>query len=147
VIAVSIRHDRIDGFWFTVMHEFSHIAHKDPISVDSGLVDAETGVAVRLAGNEVEERADSEAANALIAKKEIESFIRRVGPLYSRDRVVQFANRIRIHPGIIVGQLQHRKEIGYAALRDMLVKVRDNVTSTAVTDGWGQIVSPSVTRR
>jgi HTH-type transcriptional regulator/antitoxin HigA len=129
------------------MHEIAHILHGDPISVDRGMVDAEEGVLVRLVGNEAEHRADQEAAASLIPAKEIESFIGRIGPLYSRDRVIQFANRIHIHPGIIVGQLQYRKEIGYRSLRDQLVKIRDVVISSALTDGWGQAISPSVTRR
>jgi len=148
VMAISLRHDRVDGFWFTVMHEFSHIRHGDAISVDSGMVDAVTGVvAVQLAGNEVEDRANSEASASLVATREMESFISRVGPLYPRQRIIQFANRIRIHPGIIVGQLQHRGEIGYASMRDQLVKIREHVVSTALTDGWGQTISPTVARR
>jgi HTH-type transcriptional regulator/antitoxin HigA len=147
IIAVAIRHDRVDGFWFTVMHEFSHVRHGDPNSVDRSMVDPEEGVLVRLAADQAEDRADKEAADSLIPTKEIESFIGRVGPLYSRDRIIQFANRIRIHPGIIVGQLQYRGEIGYGSMRDQLVKIREIVVSTALTDGWGQAISPSVTRR
>jgi HTH-type transcriptional regulator/antitoxin HigA len=147
IIAVTLRHDRIDGFWFTVMHELSHVRHGDPISVDRVMIDAEEGVLVRLATDEAESRADNEASNSLIPSAEMDSFIRRIGPLYPKDRIIQFANRIRIHPGIIVGQLQYRREIGYRSLRDQLVKIRDIVTSTALTDGWGQAISPSMTRR
>jgi HTH-type transcriptional regulator / antitoxin HigA len=147
VIAVSIRHDRMDGFWFTLMHEFSHVAHGDPLSVDTEMVDPVLGVTVKLVQDEAELRADAEAASSLIPSREMGSFINRIGPLYSRDRIIQFANRIRIHPGIIVGQLQYRKEIGYSAQRDLLSKIRDNVTATALTDGWGQSISPSVVRR
>ena len=147
ILAVSLRHDRIDGFWFTVMHEFSHIRHGDPISVDTAMVDGTMGVNARPAQNDTEERADREASSLLIPNSEIESFISRVGPLYPRDRIIKFANRIHIHPGIIVGQLQYRGEIGYASMRDLLVKVRDSVISTALTDGWGQAISPSVIRK
>lgn len=142
IIALSIRHDRIDGFWFTLMHEFEHIKNEDPISVDSELVDGTRGVRVSLTNDVAEDRANSGAASSLIATSEMDSFIRRVGPLYSRDRVIQFANRLKIHPGIIVGQLQNRKELGYSALRDFLVKTRDSVTSTALTDGWGHSITP-----
>ena len=145
VVALSIRHDRMDAFWFTLMHELSHVRHRDPDSVDAGLIDIHGIVA--LSGNDVEERANQEAASSLIPEKEIKSFISRTGPLYSRQRIVQFANRIKIHPAIIVGQLQHRKQIGFAALREFLVKVRDVVISTTLTDGWGHIISPGVKRR
>ena len=137
VIALSLRYDRIDGFWFTLMHEFMHVRFGDPISIDAGLVDGTKGVAVMLVEDEAERRANREAANALIPAGEMDSFVRRVGPLYPRTRVIQFANRLRTHPGIIVGQLQHRQELGYMALRDVLVKIREFVTATALTDGWG----------
>lgn len=141
VIALSIRYDRIDGFWFTLMHEFAHILHGDGISVDTDLIDNAKGIVGRLTENVAERRADAQAANSLIPHDEMESFIRRVGPLYSRERVIQFAHRVKIHPGIIVGQLQHKGEVGYSALRDLLVKVRTIVTTSALTDGWDQTTS------
>ena len=76
-------------------------------------------------------------ADHLIPRKEIDSFIARVRPSYSRVRINQFANRIKVHPGIVVGQLQRRDEIKYSQGRDALVKIRDLVTQSAVTDGWG----------
>lgn len=143
VIAVSIRFDRIDSFWFTVMHEFSHIKHGDSHSFDANLVGVDaTGASVMLADSDVEAKANEAAADSLIPDEEMESFIRRLAPYYSRDRVIQFANRLRIHPGIVVGQLHRREQIGYSALREFLVKVRAIVTSTALTDGWGQTISP-----
>jgi HTH-type transcriptional regulator/antitoxin HigA len=143
VIAVSIRHDRIDGFWFTVMHECAHIRNGDMLSVDTSLVDATKGVNVALVEDEAERRANEEAAAALVPPNELESFIRRVGPLYREERIIQFANRIKIHPGIIVGQLQYRKELGYMSMREFLVKIRESVISTALTDGWGQFITPA----
>src|SRR5579872_1372996 len=107
VIAISLRYDRVDGFWFTLMHEFAHIKNGDGLSVDAGLVDGTTGVAVALVEDEAERKANFQAADSLIPSAELDSFIRRVGPLYPKARVIQFANRLRIHPGIIVGQLQH----------------------------------------
>jgi HTH-type transcriptional regulator/antitoxin HigA len=126
------------------MHECAHIRNGDTLSVDTGLVDGTKGITVSLVEDVAEERANREAAASLIQPDELESFVRRVGPFYPRDRVIQFANRLKIHPGVIVGQLQHRKELGYMALRDLLVKVRDHVVATALTDGWGQMIAPSV---
>lgn len=143
VIALSLRYDRVDGFWFTLMHEFAHIKHGDPLSVDSGLVDPTKGVAVTLVEDEAERRANADAANSLVSTSELDSFVRRVGPLYPRARVIQFANRLKTHPGIIVGQLQHRRELGYMALREVLVKIREHVISTALTDGWGNAIAPA----
>ena len=142
VIGVSVRFDRIDAFWFTLMHEFSHIYHGDALSFDMNLVGGDdSDEQPMLLEDEMERRANEEAASSLIAAKDIDSFIRRVGPLYSKQRIVQFANRIKIHPGIIVGQLQNRDEIGYSANREMLTKIREVVAQTALTDGWGRTIN------
>jgi HTH-type transcriptional regulator/antitoxin HigA len=138
VIVVSMRLDRIDNFWFTVFHEFKHIQNGDSLSVDSGLVGDDPQSIPVLIQEESEGLANEEAAGALVPQSELESFIRRVGPLYSKQRIVQFAHRIKIHPGIIVGQLQRRAELGYSSHRDLLPKIRDVVTETAITDGWGE---------
>lgn len=140
VIAVSVRFDRIDNFWHTVLHELSHIRHSDALTVDTEVIPGRS----RLPIDPVEDRANHEAASALVPPDELESLIRRLSPLYSAQRVVQFANLVRMHPGIIVGQLQHREEVGYQALRRFLVKIREIVTETALTDGWGHTV-PSLT--
>jgi HTH-type transcriptional regulator/antitoxin HigA len=42
-----------------------------------------------------------------------------------------------VHPGLVVGQLQFRDEIPYTHFHKYLVKVREIITRTAVTDGWG----------
>jgi HTH-type transcriptional regulator/antitoxin HigA len=144
VIALSIRFDRIDAFWFALMHEFAHIAHGDALSVDTDLIDGTIGIAVMLVEDEAERRANERASTSLIPSQELESFIRRVGPLYSKERIIQFANKVKIHPGIIVGQLQHRNEIGFSSNREMLIKIRALVTETALTDGWNKMFSPGV---
>jgi len=142
VIAISTRFDRIDAFWFTVMHEFSHIKNGDSLSVDNEIV-SESGAPTHTDDSH-EARANLEAAGLLIPREEIDSFVRRMGPLYSKDRIVQFAHRVKIHPGIIVGQLQHRGEVAYSMHRDLLVKCRSNVIDTALTDGWGKTITPGV---
>lgn len=139
VIALSVRFDRIDSFWFTLFHEFKHIQNGDAVSVDADLVGE--GAMLTEAKSDMERRADAGAARALLPPDKLESFIVRVGPLYSKARINQFANRMQIHPGIIIGQLHHRGEIDWKANREMLAKVREIVTGTALTDGWGKTIS------
>jgi HTH-type transcriptional regulator / antitoxin HigA len=145
VIAMSIRHDRLDNFWFTLMHEFAHIKHGDCYSVDTNLIpDGSNGIRILTASDAAELAANEAAAHTLVPKEEMDSFVRRLSPYYSAERIVQFAHKVKIHPAIIVGQLQHRGELGYSALRDFLVKIRSVVIETALTDGWGQNISPGL---
>jgi HTH-type transcriptional regulator/antitoxin HigA len=85
---------------------------------------------------EIEERADAQAADMLIPKCEMDSFIARTHPFYSKQRIVQFAILHKIHPGIVAGQLQYRGETNWSANREMLEKVRDILLSQAMSDGW-----------
>lgn len=137
VIAMSLRYDRIDNFWFTLAHELSHIRHRDEARVDANLVgeDAEPNE------TDIEARANLEAAEYLLSKDKIESFILRVKPFYKKERIIQFSNLHKVHPGIVIGQLQARSEVGYHQYREFLVKVRAIVTARALTDGWGQIIN------
>jgi HTH-type transcriptional regulator/antitoxin HigA len=134
-IAMSMRYDRIDSFWFTLAHELKHVLDGGESPIDTRLVGKDRQPTEEKPQEEKD--ADHFAAQFLVPSEEIESFIRRVRPLYSKVRINQFANRIGVHPGIVIGQLQHRQEIGWMHSREMLVKVLDTVTSTAFTDGWG----------
>jgi HTH-type transcriptional regulator/antitoxin HigA len=131
VIAMSLRFDNIGSFWFALLHEIDHIEHRDAFSFDD-LQSKPNGAA--------EERASLNAADLLVPRRELEEFIRACAPRYSEARINNLATRLQIHPGIIVGQLQHRCEVSYAAHRKLLTKVRDLVTQFAFTDGWGQPV-------
>lgn len=129
VVAMSLRYDRIDNFWFTLFHELIHIKYKDASPVDVDLSGKEQP--------EIEKRANSEAAEHLIPKYKLNSFISRNKPLYYTKRVVQFAQAGRIHPAIAVGQLKFRGELPPTHLNSLQVKVREHILGYAMTDGWG----------
>lgn len=144
VIALSLRFDRLDSFWHTLMHEIGHLANLD------GLGNQERPLDVDLIGEraaptsslpEPERKANLFASDFLVHRDELQDFIARTKPLYSKSRIRGFAGRIRVHPGIVVGQLQFQKEIGWSHNREMLAKVRDLVSSSALTDGWGHLAA------
>jgi HTH-type transcriptional regulator/antitoxin HigA len=137
VVAMSLRYDRLDWFWFTLSHELSHVKHGDGLSIDRDLVGTKRQRSEDKP--EFEQRADREACEFLVPQAELRSFITRVRPLYSRKRIIQFANLHQVHPGIVVGQLQFREEMPYSHSRDMLEAVRHIIIDSAVTDGWGYL--------
>ena len=140
VIALSLRFNRVDGFWHTLIHDLMHIVNGDvtPSSVPRLDIDI---FGEHVADDEerppAEVRADSDAADFLIPQGELDSFISRVRPYYSKRKISSFAESLGVHPGIVVGQLQHRGEIPFAHSRDMLEKVREVICDATVTDGWG----------
>ena len=107
--------------------------------VDCGAVDASLVGESRVEPlNDLEARAEREGAAFLIPPERLRSFIVRTRPFYTKEKLQGFALRQGVHPGIVSGQLQHLKELGWDAHRDLLVKVRDRLVSAALTDGWGQ---------
>ena len=147
VIVLSLRYDRIDHFWHTLMHEVGHVRFGDGLENDIAVLDIDIvadKTPLTIVQPDFEVRADEFATNAIISTHEMEDFIRRVRPFYSGVRVQGFAQRMGVHAGLVVGQLQHRGEIGYANLRRTLTPVRRFVTASGLTDGWGQNLSIAV---
>lgn len=134
VIGMSLRYDRIDNFWFVLRHEIEHVLRRDAsLDLDLG-PDMET---LDPDLPEQERIANAAAADFCVPSQRFAGFIQRVQPLYSEQRVIGFARTVGVHPGIVVGQLQ--KKLGrYDYLRKHLVKVRDVVTQSAMTDGYGR---------
>lgn len=89
--------------------------------------------------SEAEKNADLFATAFLIEQSSLDDFIMRVGPLYAKQQILGFANRIGVHPGIVVGQLQFRKEIPWSSYRQALEKVRHIIIQSSLTDGWGHM--------
>jgi HTH-type transcriptional regulator / antitoxin HigA len=137
VVALSLRFDRIDAFWHTLLHELVHIKNGDKRSIDSDLVGDARGLEAGTRLPDVEERTNVEACDLLIPADKLESFAFRTRPLYSKKAIIRFAQSIGVHPGIVVGQLQHRKEIPWTHSREMLVAIRQLILGKALTDGWG----------
>ncbi len=133
VIAMSLRYDRIDNFWFVLLHELAHIKSCDR-SIDVDLVGSSAQPTDEKP--EVERKADRMAAKLLIPPRTIGAFVQRHRPRFSKKVIQGFADYLGVHPGIVVGQLQYRKDISYSHSREMLVPVRDLVTDVAYTDGW-----------
>jgi HTH-type transcriptional regulator/antitoxin HigA len=140
VVVLALRFDRIDAFWFTLLHELGHVRAGDgqktaTVSLDTNLIGE--GATRSEDKPEFERKADEFATAYLLHPSKLSSFIARIRPLYSKEKIRAFAKVNGVHPGIVVGQLQHRGEITWAHNREMLAKVRDVITRAALTDGWG----------
>jgi len=140
VVVVSLRYDRIDWFWQTLIHELIHVKRRDGRTEHPHL-----DIDILAQTDEREQAVNATAAATLIDRVAIQDFVARVSPLYSKERIRGFAARMRVHPGIVVGQLQHlgveRGGIPWTNSREMLVPIRQHVAGTALTDGWGHVVT------
>jgi HTH-type transcriptional regulator/antitoxin HigA len=115
VIALTLRYNRIDSFWFTLMHELAHIVlgHKG-IYFDN-LQDLEN--------NSEEEKADKLSCDWLINRNALESFVNERKSKFSHKAIMKFAESQKRHPGIIVGRLQYERRMPYKNHRKYLIKV------------------------
>jgi HTH-type transcriptional regulator/antitoxin HigA len=133
VIGMTLRFDRIDNFWFVLRHEIEHVLRGD--GKETAILDTDTGEVIDdLPDYEVQ--ANAAGAEFCVPQEQLDDFCLRVGPFFSEQRVVLFAQRIGVHPGLVVGQLQ-RKLDRHDFLRKHQVKVRSCVLPSADVDGWG----------
>lgn len=103
VIGLSFRYSRIDNFWFTLMHELSHIVlHYEQL--DTPIFDDLDEESPDL----IEKQANRLAKNSFVDK----STWRNCKANYQTgDEVVyEFAKEVGIHPAIIAGLLQYEKK-------------------------------------
>jgi HTH-type transcriptional regulator / antitoxin HigA len=126
VIAMTLRYDRIDNFWFCLMHELAHVArhldHEQAPFYDDLDVGAED--------NPKEKEADSLAGEALIPN---EAWSKSpASRLRSPEAIQQLATKLRIHPAIVAGRYRHEYRsyrvlnqfVGHGQVRRMFKETR-----------------------
>lgn len=100
LLLLSFRYLSDDHFWFTFFHEAGHLllhGHESLFLEDTGDENAR------------EEREANEFAAKLLIPHEFGSDLQSVKP--DAFQIIEFAHRIGIAPGIVVGQLQHSGKI------------------------------------
>ncbi|MDI3470718.1 MAG: hypothetical protein OJF62_002781 [Pseudolabrys sp.] len=108
IIQMSLRMKTNDHFWWTFFHEAAHII----LHRGQNFLDDKNGV-----GGGVEEQADRWAENILVGKARFERF--KSSRPRSKNEIVKFADEIEVHPGIVVGMLQHSGIIPYSAFNGL----------------------------
>jgi HTH-type transcriptional regulator/antitoxin HigA len=104
VIGLTLRYDRLDNFWFTLMHELAHIArHYD--SDISLFYDEIEGIKI-IDLDEKEREADTLAEESLLPKAKWEISPARLVP--SSMAANSLAQELGVHVAIIAGQIRHK---------------------------------------
>ncbi len=119
VIGMTLRYDRIDNFWFTLMHELAHVSlHMGRPNGETGFVDDLSLRGVDSAGDDnTEEEADELAQDSLIPQE-----IWDDGTLLDDPRpiaVMHLASEAQVHPSIVAGRVRY--ESGNYRLLSQLV--------------------------
>jgi HTH-type transcriptional regulator/antitoxin HigA len=143
VIGMTTLHDRIDNFWFVLRHEIEHVLQRDGMEIEVIDVDLARSMGDNMHATDQERIANAAAADFCVPQKDMRSFIARKNPFFAERDVLGFARRAQVHPGIIVGQIQHQTS-RWDLLRKHLVKIRQYVLPGAIVDGWGQVAPVSL---
>jgi len=103
IVALTLRHDRVDNFWFALLHELAHVAKhlkpETPVFIDD--LD-------RANLQTVEGEADAMAQEALIPNKSWSAA--KVRQTLASEDVIAYADEIGVHPAIVAGRLRHEEK-------------------------------------
>lgn len=125
IIGLTLRYDRLDNFWFTLMHELSHISlhyNQDVSLYYDELDNNQVGI------DEKEKEADALAEESILPKAKWEVSPARLIP--SSMAANSLAKELDVHVAVIAGQIRHKGN-KYIYLNKVIngAKVRDNFTN------------------
>ena len=117
VIGLTLRHDRLDNFWFCIIHEMAHVwKHLSPenrLLIDD-LELHDSGGSTRC---EIEDEADQLSQDALIPPDQWALFCEKTKP--TQQRVMDFAQSINVHPAVVAGRVR-RETKNYRRLSSLI---------------------------
>ena len=112
IVAMTIRYDRLDNFWFVLFHELSHIHLHFQTEQDTDFFDDS-----EVESNDIELEADEFALNALVPPEMWNNCISRFS--LDTDTARTEAEQFQIHPSLIAGRIRHERQ-NYTVLNDVI---------------------------
>jgi HTH-type transcriptional regulator/antitoxin HigA len=104
VIGLTLRHDRLDNFWFTLLHELGHIFLHRERGLSNGFFDEE-GASSK---DELEDEADSFAESAFLPNEVWrKSFVRFAK---SARQILEFAEARGVSSAIVAGRIRRERQ-------------------------------------
>jgi HTH-type transcriptional regulator/antitoxin HigA len=107
LVQLSLRGKTADILWFTIFHEIAHIIKHSKKEFFIEIDDK----SIHKSPEELE--ADDYAAETLIPALQLNAWLKKNGRL-NAGVISDFANELNIAPGILVGRLQHLKQVKYS---------------------------------
>ncbi len=104
VVGMTLRYDRLDNFWFCLLHELAHIGRHMEGNGDAFFVD---DLDLRSKDDDQREReADEWAEEALIPPKDWDEHAAQDAPTVGN--AISLAQRVNVHPAIVAGRIRRK---------------------------------------
>jgi HTH-type transcriptional regulator/antitoxin HigA len=112
VIGMTLRYDRLDNFWFVLIHELVHIRDHLRKGVLEDVFDD-----LDLEGDDLEKETDRIAGNLLLPEEVWASALARY--VRSVESIMRLATDLGIGPAIIAGRIRHEAD-NYVILQNLV---------------------------
>ena len=119
VLALNDRFKYADSFWFSLFHEIKHVFQKKKTKVIIKCDDEFWKLE-----DELEKEANDFANEILIPREQYCDYFDDKGRYISKNDVERFAKYMGVHPGVVVGRLQHDGRIAHSSMTNMRQKYR-----------------------
>jgi HTH-type transcriptional regulator / antitoxin HigA len=103
IVALTLRHDRLDNFWFALLHELVHV--QKHLKKSTSHVFIADNLDDKTRSSQEEREADDGAREALIPSAEWLNAAVKVIP--TQENATALANKLRIHPAIVAGRVRY----------------------------------------
>jgi HTH-type transcriptional regulator/antitoxin HigA len=101
IIGMTIRYDRLDNFWFTLMHELAHVVLHFGKGRSQFIDDLDVGPK----DDQIEREADSLAGETLIPLSRWRTSA--AAKCRYAAAALQLAGQLNVHPAIVAGRMRH----------------------------------------
>ncbi len=125
VIGLTLRYDRIDNFWFCLLHELAHLSKHLSVNGNNIIIDDMDLRKYNGKEDSTELEADNLAQEALIPGVFWGEIDLSGDNSPTQEQILNYARELNIHPAIIAGRIQYEKNnyhkysnlLGHGAIR------------------------------
>jgi HTH-type transcriptional regulator/antitoxin HigA len=105
IVALTLRYDRTDNFWFTLLHECAHVIKH--LSEDNSLIldDFESETV-----DEREHEANILARDAVVPIEIWKNHKITYAKHPNKEHVIDLANKMEVHPALIAGRVRYERK-------------------------------------
>ncbi|MFZ5572182.1 MAG: transcriptional regulator [Thermodesulfobacteriota bacterium] len=108
IVGLTLRYDRIDSFWFCLLHELAHIAKHLSLSKRFIIDDLDLRDQDNASEDQIEKEADAMAQEGLIPHK---VWVKHpMNGNVTAEMIHSIADSLKIHPAIVAGRVRHEKK-------------------------------------